>query len=134
AMAATSTEARRRAFQGFRVDFGDLAELARWCLRFFEGNGLPGCRANLTGDLDVEKVRAIVREFPEAAGFGIGTKLSSEVRAVAGLIFKQCLIGTLPTLKASNSIEKTTLPGKLQLFRGIDADGNFVGDVTGFEQ
>lgn len=131
AMAASSTDARRRAFKGFRVDSGDLAELGRWCLRFFEANGLHGLRPNLTGDLDVEKVRAIVKEFPEAAGFGIGTKLSSEVPAVAGVIFKQCLIDGLPTLKASNSIEKTTLPGRLQVFRGIDEQGNYVGDVTG---
>ena len=131
AMAATSTEARRRAFKGFRVDSGDLAELGRWCLRFFEANGLPGLRPNLTGDLDVEKVRAIVKEFPEAGGFGIGTKLSSEVPAVAGVIFKQCVIEGEPTLKASNNPEKTTLPGRLQLFRGIDDDGNYVGDVIG---
>src|SRR5256886_1687093 len=131
AMAATSTEARRNAFKGFRVDSGDLAELGRWCLRFFEANGLPGLRPNLTGDLDVQRVREIVRDFPEAAGFGIGTKLSSEVPAVAGVIFKQCLIGGRPTLKASNSPDKTTLPGFLQLYRGVDEDGYFVGDVTG---
>ncbi len=133
AMAATSTETRRRAFKGFRVDSGDLAELGEWCLRFFEANGLPGLRPNLTGDLDVEKVRRIVAEFPEAAGFGIGTKLSSEVRAVAGVIFKQCLMKDRPTLKASNSEEKITLPGKLQLFRGSDADGNYVADVIGLD-
>jgi nicotinate phosphoribosyltransferase len=133
AMAATSSDARRRAFKGFRVDSGDLAELGLWCLRFFEANGLHGLRPNLTGDLDVQKVHAIVREFPEAAGFGIGTKLSSEVPAVAGVIFKQCLIDGLPTLKASNSIEKTTLPGRLQVFRGIDEQGNYVGDVTGLD-
>ncbi len=132
-MAATSTEARRRAFKGFRVDSGDLAELGAWCYHFFEANGLPGLRANLTGDLDVEAVRRIVKEFPEVAGFGIGTKLSSEVRAVAGVIFKQCLIETLPTLKASNTLAKTTLPGRLQLFRGIDALGNYVADVTGID-
>ncbi len=131
AMAATSTEARRRAFKGFRVDSGDLAELGRWCLRFFEANGLPGLRPNLTGDLDVEKVRAIVNEFPEAAGFGIGTKLSSEVPAVAGVIFKQCVIEGQPTLKASNNPEKTTLPGRLQLFRGISSDGAYAGDAIG---
>src|SRR5213078_2659954 len=101
AMAATSTTARRNAFKGFRVDSGDLAELGRWCLRFFEANGLPDLRPNLTGDLDVEKVRQIVSEFPEAAGFGIGTKLSSEVRHVAGVIFKACMIDDRPTLKAS---------------------------------
>ncbi len=133
AMAATSTEARRRAFKGFRVDSGDLAELGEWCLRFFEANGLHGLRPNLTGDLDVEKVQRIVRNFPRAAGFGIGTKLSSEVRNVAGVIFKQCMIEDNPTLKASNSLDKTTLPGRLQLFRGIDAQGKYVGDVTGLD-
>lgn len=133
AMAATSTDARRKAFKGFRVDSGDLADLARWCLHFFEANGLHGLRPNLTGDLDVEKVRHIVREFPEVAGFGIGTKLSSEVRNVAGVIFKQCLIEGRPTLKASNSPDKTTLPGYLQVFRGIGADGSYVADVTGLD-
>jgi nicotinate phosphoribosyltransferase len=133
AMAATSTENRRRAFKGFRVDSGDLAELGEWCLRFFEANGLPGLRSNLTGDLDVKKVERIVEEFPEVGGFGIGTKLSSEVPAVAGVIFKQCLIKDQPTLKASNSPDKITLPGRLQLFRGSDAAGNYVGDLIGLE-
>jgi nicotinate phosphoribosyltransferase len=134
AMAATSTPERRSAFKGFRVDSGDLAGAGEWCLRFFEANGLYNLRPNLTGDLDVEKVRRIVRDFPGANGFGIGTKLSSEVPAVAGVIFKQCLIDGRPTLKASNTEEKTTLPGRLQLFRGSDADGRYVADVTGLEE
>jgi len=134
AMAATSSEGRRKAFKGFRVDSGDLAELGRWCLRFFEANGLRGLRPNLTGDLDVQKVKQIVELFPEVAGFGIGTKLSSEVDRVAGVIFKACVIDGRPTLKASNSLDKTTLPGWLQVFRGIDAEGNYVADVTGLEE
>jgi nicotinate phosphoribosyltransferase len=133
AMAATSTDARRKAFKGFRVDSGDLADLGKWCLQFFEANGLKGLRPNLTGDLDVAKVQRIVAEFPEAAGFGIGTKLSSEVRNVAGVIFKACVIGGRPTLKASNSLDKTTLPGCMQVFRGIDGEGNYVSDVTGLD-
>ena len=133
AMAATSTEARRRAFKGFRVDSGDLAKLGAWCLRFFEANGLPGLMPILTGDLDVEKVRRIVAEFPAAAGFGIGTKLSSEVESIAGVIFKQCLIEGRPTLKASNSQDKTTLPGRLQIFRGVDAAGRYVADRIGLD-
>jgi len=133
AMAATSNDARRRAFKGFRVDSGDLAELGKWCFEFFEANGLHGLRPNLTGDLDVEKVTRIVKAFPAVAGFGIGTKLSSEVQNVAGVIFKACVIDGRPTLKASNSLDKTTLPGSLQVFRGIDAAGNYVGDVTGLD-
>src|SRR5947209_998960 len=133
AMAATSTDARRRAFKGFRVDSGDLAELGRWCLEFFEANGLHGMMPVLTGDLDVEGVRRIVEEFPEAAGFGVGTKLSGEVRRIAGVIFKECVIDGRPTLKASNTPEKSTLPGRLQIFRGVDAEGRYVADVTGLD-
>jgi nicotinate phosphoribosyltransferase len=133
AMAATSTGARRHAFKGFRVDSGDLARLGAWCLSFFEANGLTGLMPVLTGDLDVEKVRRIVAEFPQAAGFGIGTKLSSEVKSIAGVIFKLCLIEGRPTLKASNTPEKSTLPGRLQIFRGVDADGFYVADVIGLD-
>src|SRR5438270_3010362 len=132
-MAATSTAARRKAFKGFRVDSGDLAELGKWRLEFFAANGLHGLRSKLTGDLDVERVRRIVQEFPEVAGFGIGTKLSSEVRHVAGVIFKACLIDERPTLKASNSLDKTTLPGRMQVFRCIDSHGNYVIDVIGLD-
>jgi nicotinate phosphoribosyltransferase len=133
AMAATSTEARRRAFKGFRVDSGNLAELGEWCLNFFAANGLTGLRPNLTGDLDVERIKQIVKEFPEVAGFGVGTKLSSEVRSVAGVIFKMCQIKGHPTLKASNSEEKITLPGRLQLFRGSDVEGDYIADVIGLD-
>jgi nicotinate phosphoribosyltransferase len=133
ALAATSTPERRRAFKGFRVDSGDLAQLGRWCLEFFEANGLGGLMPVLTGDLDVEGVRRIVEEFPAAAGFGIGTKLSGEVRRVAGVIFKECVIDGRPTLKASNTPEKSTLPGRLQVFRGADSAGRYVADVTGLD-
>src|ERR671921_1683778 len=134
ALAATSSPERRRAFKGFRVDSGDLAKLGRWCLEFFEANGLHELMPVLTGDLDVEGVRRIVEEFPQAAGFGIGTKLSGEVRRVAGVIFKECLIDGRPTLKASNTPEKSTLPGRLQVFRGVAEDGRYVADVTGLDE
>ena len=132
-LAATSTEARRRAFKGFRVDSGDLAKLGKWCLEFFEANGLQGLMPVLTGDLDAEQIRRVVEEFPEVAGFGIGTKLSGEVRRIAGVIFKECVIDGRPTLKASNTPEKSTLPGRLQVFRGVDEEGRYVADVTGLE-
>src|ERR671928_1160558 len=126
AMAATSTDARRHAFKGFRVDSGDLARLGRWCLEFFEANGLHGLMPVLTGDLDAEQIQRIVEEFPAVAGFGIGTKLSGEVRRIAGVIFKECMIDGRPTLKASNTPEKSTLPGRLQVFRGVSREGRYV--------
>src|SRR5207237_9499283 len=119
--------------KGFRVDWGDLIELGKWCLEFCEANGLHGLMPILTGDLTVERVREIVAEFPQAAGFGVGTKLSGEVQRIAGVIFKQCLIDGRPTLKASNTPEKSTLPGRLQVFRGVDAQDNYVADIIGLD-
>ena len=133
AMAATSSPERRRAFKGFRIDSGDLARLGRWCVEFFRAAGLTDLMPVLTGDLDADAVRRIVAEFPEAAGFGVGTRLSGEVRRVAGVIFKECVIDGRPTLKASNTPEKSTLPGRLQVLRGSDAAGRYVGDVTALE-
>jgi len=49
------------------------------------------------------------------------------------VIFKQCVMKGQPTLKASNSEEKITLPGRLQLFRGTDAQGMYVRDVIGLD-
>jgi nicotinate phosphoribosyltransferase len=132
-LAATSSETRRRAFKGYRIDSGDLAAVGAWCHRFFEANGLHGLMPILTGDLDADGVASIVERFPEAAGFGIGTKLISEVEAVAGVIFKQCVIGGVPTMKLSSTVEKSTLPGRLQVYRGADASGRFVGDVIGLD-
>ncbi|HKG20750.1 MAG TPA: hypothetical protein VKC34_02535, partial [Blastocatellia bacterium] len=116
-----------------RIDSGDLAKLGAWCLGFFEANGLDRLMPVLTGNLDVEGVRQIVEAFPEAAGFGIGTKLSSEVEFTAGVIFKESMIDGYPTLKASHNPEKATLPGRLQVFRGIDRDGLYVGDYIGLD-
>jgi nicotinate phosphoribosyltransferase len=134
AMAATSNDARRRAFKGFRIDSGDLAKLGKWCLEFFEANGLKGLMPVLTGDLDVDGVKRIVEEFPEVAGFGVGTKLSGEVRRIAGVVFKECVIDGRPTMKASNTPGKSTLPGRLQVFRGVDSEGRYVADVTGLDE
>ena len=103
------------------------------CPTKLEANGLHGLMPVLTGDLDADEIRRIVAEFPEVAGFGIGTKLSGEVRRIAGVIFKECVIDGRPTLKASNTPEKSTLPGRLQVFRGVDKEGRYVADVTGLD-
>jgi len=44
----------------------------------------------------VEKVKPDRGYISRSAGFGIGTKLSSEVKNVAGVIFKACMIDGRP--------------------------------------
>src|SRR5437762_4444232 len=75
AMAATSTETRRKAFKGFRVDSGDLAELGKWCLEFFEANEYKVWRTILPGVLIANGVRRTAAEFPGGGVSALGTRL-----------------------------------------------------------
>lgn len=141
--AALSTPERRRAFKAFRIDAGDLFLLACEALWDFRNAGLNGLVPILTGDLDTEQISHIVdqidrsnEELPELdlTVFGVGTKLISEVGRVAGVIYKLSEVDGLPTFKGSkNTPEKATLPGRLQVLRGINKNGSYVGDVTTLE-
>jgi hypothetical protein len=42
-----------------------------------------------------------------------------------------CEVQGYPTMKGSDDPFKRTLCGRLQVYRGVGKDGNYVGDVTG---
>src|SRR3989344_395999 len=121
--ATNSSEARKQAFKAARVDSGNLAKGEKWMRQMFSTNELPNVAIIATGDLDAEKIRQIVEYEPSVSGFGVGTKLIAEVEAVAGVIFKLCTIDKRVTLKCSDSPNKETLPGQVQVWRCVDDKG-----------
>lgn len=141
--AALSLPARRQAFRGIRIDSGDLIEAAKYCHALLEANGFKVCGAKqrdgvgiiLTGDLDAKAIARIkdALGFP-IQGFGIGTKLAAEVDRIAGIIFKLSVIDGLPVMKLSGTPGKETLPGRLQVWRCVDAAGNYVGDIIALDE
>jgi nicotinate phosphoribosyltransferase len=140
ANAALSTPERLAAFRGFRIDSGRLSEDAVMVLNYFQSRGIDvrGMLVILTGDLDRESIakhRSNLYDFCEKVKlvFGVGTKLIAETDRVAGVIFKMCEVDGQPVQKGSNELAKATLPGKLQIFRGVNERGNYVGDVTGLD-
>src|SRR5204863_3577325 len=54
-------------------------------------------------------------------------------RRIAYCIFKEYLFADRPSLKATNTPKKSTLPGRLQVFCGVDSEGRYVADVTGLD-
>lgn len=128
--AAKSSEARKLAFKAARVDSGDLAKGSKWMRQMFNANGLSDVAIIPTGDLDAAKIREIVKYEPSVNGFGVGTKLIAEVEAVAGVIFKLCTINRKATLKCSDTPNKETLPGQVQVWRCVDDKGFYVKDVV----
>ena len=126
--AAKSSDARRNALKFVRIDSGDLIKGSLYVRAMLDANGLENVGIILTSDLDADSIREIVAQCPFVNGFGIGTKIIAET-TVAGVIYKLCKIGIGSTMKLSNTIIKSTLPGYNQVWRCVDRDGYFIKDV-----
>lgn len=130
--AAKSMTSRRLALKFVRIDSGDLISHARWVRAMLDANDLQDVGIILTSDLDADSVKEIVSACPFIAGFGIGTKLKAETK-VAGVIFKLCQIGNHHTMKCSETLSKSTLPGYNQVWRYVDKEGYYIKDVISIE-
>src|SRR3989338_251363 len=126
--AAKSSDSRRKALKAVRIDTKPLDRWSVYVQKMLDANEMSDVKIIATGDLDRDSIAAVIRANPKVYGFGVGTKLLAEVETVAGVIFKECLIDDKPTLKCS-SRAKATLPGGLQVWRFVGADGYYLGDV-----
>ncbi len=114
-----------------RLDSGDLAALARDVRRVLDAGGLTGTRILASGDLDEDRVAALVAQAAPIDAFGVGTAISTsrDVPALGG-VYKLVEVerdGRLvPTMKRSEG--KGTWPGSKQVWRRV-CDGVAAGDV-----
>lgn len=126
--AAKSTPERLQSFKFVRIDTHPLGFWCNYVEKCLRLNGLTETKIMATGDLDETSIHQVIKECPEVSGFGIGTKLISEVENVAGVVFKLCVINGHPSVKCSSEA-KSTLPGKLQVWRFTDTDNYYAFDV-----
>jgi nicotinate phosphoribosyltransferase len=82
---------------GIRLDSGDLGALARQARTILDEAGLPHVRIFASGGLDELDVDRLVRAGAPIDAFGVGTRVGV-------------------------SADKTTAPGRKQVFRGAGAD------------
>ncbi len=127
--AAKSSPERMKAFKFARVDTHPLGVWCAYAKKCFEQNGLSQVNIMGTGDLDRASILKTIEECPSIKGFGVGTKLISEVENVAGVVFKQSEIDCHFSVKCSSKA-KATLPGKHQVWRFSDEEGYFLFDVV----
>jgi nicotinate phosphoribosyltransferase len=84
-----------------------------------------------SGDLDEFKVAELLENGAEIDAFGVGTKLGTSAdKPYVDVIYKLCETmsnGAFhPIMKLSEG--KVTLPGRKQVYRFKDKDGNYTGD------
>ncbi len=120
---ARELAAQGHALAGIRLDSGDLADLARGARRMLDAAGLAEVAILASGDLDAERIRALRRAGAPIDGFGVGTSLITARRDPAfNGVYKLAELAGNPVLKISGTPDKTTIPGRKQVWRGPEGD------------
>ncbi|MFM1841763.1 MAG: hypothetical protein RLZZ490_496 [Cyanobacteriota bacterium] len=119
---ADRVKAGQMTVTGVRLDSGDLAQLSQQVRGL-----LPDITIFASGDLDEWAIADLQQRGASIDGYGLGTKLVTGT-PVNG-VYKLVEIDGKPTCKRSS--HKATYPGKKQIFRRYDDQGQFKGDRLG---
>lgn len=122
--------------RGIRLDSGDMAADSIWARKTLDRAGWTDVGVFASGDLDEDRIAALLRDGAQINAFGVGTSLSVSSDAPAlGVVYK------LVELERNNSVRfpakfsesKITYPGRKQVFRSAESDGRFKQDVIALE-
>lgn len=118
--------------RGVRIDSGDLASHARNVRRILDEGGLRRAIIFASGNLDEEKLAALVQGGAPIDGFGVGTSLttSSDAPFLDSVYKLQEYAGRA---RRKRSEQKATWPGRKQVYRRYDRKGFLAGDVLTLE-
>ena len=125
---------------GVRIDSGDLSYLPRVVRKRFDDAGLTDATISVSSDLNEEIVQTLIHDEVPIDSWGIGTHLvtggrQSALNGVYKLAAKEDSKGNLvPTMKISNTYEKTTNPGVKQVWRFFDHEGGALADLIALEK
>ena len=106
---------------GIRLDSGDLLELSRGSRAILDEAGLPQVRIFASGGLDELELHRLVKAGAPIDAFGVGTRVGVSADApTLDSAYKLVEYDGRPMIKLSS--QKTTAPGRKQVFRGPDGD------------
>jgi nicotinate phosphoribosyltransferase len=114
---------------GIRLDSGDLAELSRAARSVLDDAGLEKVRIFASGGLDEFEVHRLVEASAPIDAFGVGTRIGVSADApTLDSAYKLVEYDGRPMMKLSS--QKTTAPGRKQVFRGPEGDTIGLRDET----
>ena len=133
--AVVAKELEKQGFKldGIRLDSGNLVELSKKVRKLLDAKDLPYVKIFASGDLDEFKITELLEKDAKIDAFGVGTKMGTSAdKPYVDVIYKLCETMTergkfSPIMKLSEG--KTTLPGRKQVYRFKDENGNYTKDV-----
>lgn len=123
---------------GIRLDSGDLIQNSKKIRKLLDNNSLEYVDIFVSGDLDEFRIAYLLKNSAKIDAFGVGTKLGTSAdRPYLDAVYKLCEImdekGILsPIMKLSEN--KSTLPGRKQIYRNKDEEGFFTYDTIALEE
>jgi len=115
---------------GIRLDSGDLSYLSKTARVLFFEHSLPKVTIVASNDINEDVLYSLDKQGHEIDAFGIGTNLvTCQAQPALGMVYKLVEINGRPCIKLSNEFEKTTIPGKKQIYRLIGQDGTALCDI-----
>jgi nicotinate phosphoribosyltransferase len=109
---------------GIRLDSGDLAWLSQQARRMLDDAGFPRAAILASNELDEHVIQSLKDQGAAITAWGVGTRLATgHDEGALGGVYKLTAVRRsrdapwLPRLKLSEQIDKTTIPGVLQVRR-----------------
>lgn len=128
AIVAAELRARGHRLRGVRLDSGDLLDLSRTVRRILDEAGAGDAQIFASGDLNEDKIRALLDAGAPIDSFGVGTEMGTSYDAPAvGGVYK--LVEDARGYRVKRSAGKATLPGRKQIWRR-SRDGKIAEDVV----
>lgn len=125
---AREMRARGQALRAIRLDSGDLAFFAHRARALLDAAGFPEVKIAASNQLDEYVIRSLRQQGAPIDIFGVGTSLvTGAPDAALDGVYKLAVAGEEPRIKVSESLGKTTLPGRKQVHRFFNGDGHFAG-------
>ena len=121
---------------GIRLDSGDLAQDSRWARRELDRAGWSDVKIFASGDLDEYRIAELIAEGAAIDAFGVGTALGTPGDAPhLNLIYKLVEAERDGKIReaAKLSRSKVTYPGRKQVFRYSNRNGELTGDKIALE-
>ncbi len=120
---------------GIRLDSGDLAWLSQQARRMLDEAGFPMAAILASNELDEHVIESLKDQHAAIAVWGVGTRLvTGDGDGALGGIYKLGAVRPSreapwePRLKLSEQIDKTSIPGVLQV-RRFEQGGEFFSDA-----
>ncbi|MBY8981029.1 MAG: nicotinate phosphoribosyltransferase [Candidatus Lokiarchaeota archaeon] len=117
----------KNSIKAVRIDSGDLVEHSKKVRKILDENGCEKVQIVASSDLNEYKIKKILESNAPIDAFGVGTELatSCDDPTIAG-VYKLIEYNNKPKIKISE--DKLTYPGKKQIYRIYNKQGQFIED------